>query len=75
MRISIKPVGSLTCVLLVLFFLVIGVFPERAHAADAREIDVSVNVALEQFRNEVKGAGEFLGGAKGYLVFPKVEFG
>jgi lipid-binding SYLF domain-containing protein len=41
-------------------------------AADAREIDVSVNVALEQFRKEVKGAEQFLANSKGYLVFPKV---
>ena len=52
--------------------LVLAAVPNRSQAADAREIDVSVNVALEQFRKEVKGAGEFLGSAKGYLVFPKV---
>jgi len=43
-----------------------------AQAADAREIDVSVQVALEQFRKEVTGANEFLAKADGYLVFPKV---
>ena len=43
-----------------------------AWAADAREIDVSVDVALDNFKKEVGGAQEFLSGAKGYLVFPKV---
>jgi lipid-binding SYLF domain-containing protein len=52
--------------------LAILFFNGMAYAADAREIDVSVDVALEQFKKEVAGAGEFLGNAKGYLVFPKV---
>jgi lipid-binding SYLF domain-containing protein len=47
-------------------------FNGTAYAADAREIDISVDVALEQFMKEVSGAGEFLASAKGYLVFPKV---
>ena len=47
-------------------------FPSSLLAADAREIDVSVNVALEQFHKEVEGAGQFLANSKGYLVFPKV---
>ncbi len=63
---------SLTCVFCVMFYLGTGFCGERVYAADAREIDVSVKVALEQFREEVKGAEEFLGSAKGYLVFPKV---
>ena len=46
--------------------------PAGAYAADAREIEVSVNVALEDFQKEVKGAPQFLAKAEGYLVFPKV---
>jgi lipid-binding SYLF domain-containing protein len=46
--------------------------PATILAADAREIDVSANVALEQFKKEVKGAKQFLAKANGYLVFPKV---
>ncbi len=42
------------------------------YAATAREIDVSVDVALERFHKEVKGANEFLNAAKGVLVLPKV---
>jgi lipid-binding SYLF domain-containing protein len=41
-------------------------------AASAREIDVSVDVALERFEAEVKGSKTFLESAKGVLVFPHV---
>lgn len=47
-------------------------FLSAAPAADKREIDISVDVALEQFQKEVRGAGKFLDNAEGYLVFPKV---
>ncbi len=43
-----------------------------SYAATAREIDVSVDVALERFYKEVKGAHEFTRSAKALLVFPKV---
>jgi len=45
---------------------------DSAVAATAREIDVSVDVALEKFENEVGGAKQLLASAKGVLVFPKV---
>jgi len=41
-------------------------------AKSAREIDVSVDVALEQFQQHVAGGKEFLASAKGVLVFPHV---
>jgi len=47
-------------------------FASSTHAATAKEIDVSVDVALERFNTEVKGAKEFLKSAKGVLVFPSV---
>ena len=43
-----------------------------AFAKSAQEIDVSVDVALEQFNKDIKGGEEFLKSAKGVLVFPKV---
>lgn len=43
-----------------------------ARAASAAEIDLKVDVALERFRKEVVGGAEFLGRAKGVLVFPEV---
>ena len=45
---------------------------DSAVAETAREIDVSVDVALENFEKDVGGAKQFLAGAKGLLVFPKV---
>lgn len=53
-----------------LFF---GLAPaSSALAASAKEIDVSVDVALERFEAEVKGAKAFLQTAKGVLAFPHV---
>jgi lipid-binding SYLF domain-containing protein len=45
---------------------------DNAVAASARELDVSVDVALENFEAEVGGAKQLLASAKGVLVFPKV---
>lgn len=47
----------------------------QALAATAKEIDTSVEVALERFAKEVKGGKEFLDSAKGVLVFPDVYKG
>jgi len=43
-----------------------------ANAATAREIDVSVDAALENFEKDVAGSKQFMASAKGLLVFPKV---
>ena len=45
---------------------------DRAIAATAQEIDVSVNVAMEKFQKDVSGSAQFLASAKGILVFPRV---
>lgn len=45
---------------------------ERADAATGKEIDVSVDVALENFGKEVAGGKEFLKSSKGILCLPKV---
>ena len=52
------------------FSLVIG--SGMALAKTAQEIDVSVDVALEQFNKDIKGGEEFLQSAKGVLVLPNV---
>lgn len=44
----------------------------QSYAATAKEIDVSVDVALKRFQNEIKGGKEFIKSAKGVLVFPRV---
>jgi lipid-binding SYLF domain-containing protein len=67
-----KPEFSRIIMITMMVFSVLTVLPAVAQAADAREIDVSVSVALEQFQKEVTGASEFLAKANGYLVFPKV---
>ena len=41
-------------------------------AKTAREIDVSVDVAIERFYKQVKGAREFVKSSKGMLVMPNV---
>ena len=49
-----------------------GWLSSPASAASAREIDVSVDVALERFEKEVQSSKTFLETSKGVLVFPKV---
>jgi len=44
-----------------------------AHAATAKEINASVDVALERFYKQVQGAKEFAKTAKGLLVLPNVK--
>jgi lipid-binding SYLF domain-containing protein len=53
--------------------LVLFLFSTTAsHAGSAREIDTSVNVALERFYKQVKGAEVFAKSAKGMLILPGV---
>jgi lipid-binding SYLF domain-containing protein len=44
-----------------------------AHADSAKEIDASVDAALQSFKKEVKGANDYLAAAKGVLVMPDVK--
>ena len=46
--------------------------PDGVRAATKKEVDASVDVALERFAKDVKGADEFLKAAKGVLVMPRV---
>ena len=48
------------------------ILAKDSYAATAKEIDVSVDVALKRFQNEIKGGKEFIKSAKGVLVFPSV---
>ena len=62
-----------TAAAVILFVLIISpYFSPGAQARSAKEIDVSVDVALNRFSNEVPGAKEFLENAKGVLVIPNV---
>lgn len=60
------------CLTLSLILLTTGRLVDQADAATAREIDVSVDVALEEFQKQVSGGKEFLDSSKGVLVLPKV---
>ncbi len=46
--------------------------PSVSNAKTAREIDASVDAALDRFTKQVKGAKEFIQAAKGVLVLPEV---
>ena len=56
--------------------LAIGTFwSDSGYAATARELDVSVDVALERFYQQVEGAKAFANTAKGMLILPNVTKG
>ncbi len=46
--------------------------PNSSDAATSREIDVSVDVAMDRFHEEVHGSENLVKKSKGVLVFPKV---
>ena len=60
-------------------FLLVSVFnvflTNNLLAKTAKEIDASVDVAVERFYNQVKGAEEFVKASKGMLVMPNVVKG
>jgi lipid-binding SYLF domain-containing protein len=64
--------GKYVFLIVCLVFVFCSCLPHLSHGETAREIDTSVDVALERFIREVKGAEEFLESAKGVLVFPRV---
>ena len=67
-------VKQMKALLFVWFLIVIIAVPvTNGVAATAKEIDVSVDVVLERFQKQVKGAAEFAQGAKGLLVFANVK--
>ncbi|MGO9138027.1 MAG: YSC84-related protein [Syntrophales bacterium] len=63
--------GKMTLAIFILA-IVVSLPLHTAHAATAKEINTSVDVALEHFAKKVKGANEFLKAAKGVLVIPNV---
>jgi len=60
-------------VLLCSLFVVLVLIPDGAGAATKKEINTNVNVALQRFVANVKGADEFLKASKGTLVMARVE--
>lgn len=63
----------LLCIFIILFFVISNA--SYASADTAGEIDTSVNISLDQFHKNVKGAAEFRKMAKGLLVMPNVMKG
>ena len=63
---------STVATVFILALLLAPNFSHVAQAATAKEIDVSVDVAMDRFKNEVRGANEYLENAKGVLVIPNV---
>ena len=59
------------CTVLTLTFCLIPC--DSSRAATAKEINVSVDVALERFYKQVQGSREFIHAAKGLLVMPNVK--
>lgn len=57
---------------LLLAVLSSGFLPSLSYAATAKEIDASVDAALNRFYDQVKGAKDFMQAAKGVLVIPGV---
>jgi len=67
-----KPILKVFVSVFIIALLVAPNFVSPAKALTAKEIDVSVSVALDRFKNEIPGANEFLANAKGVLVVPNV---
>ena len=66
---------SIQNVFAIVFIVALLAAPSLASVAKAettKEIDVSVDVALDRFKNEIPGANDFLANAKGVLVIPNV---
>ena len=59
-----------------LVIMIIGVFlSSNLHAKTAKEIDASVDAAIERFYQQVEGAKEYVEKSKGMLVMPNVVKG
>ena len=69
---STKQIISSVAAAIILLLVIAPHFSQGAQARSAKEIDVSVDVVLDRFKNEVPGANEFLKNAKGVLVIPNV---
>ena len=69
---SSKRILSLITPVFIIVLLIAPNFSHVAQAATAKEIDVSVDVVLDRFKNDIKGADGYLASAKGVLVLPNV---
>jgi len=67
---KLRKLGYLSCLGL---FLAGVCFGGLVYAKTAKEIDASVDVALDRFHKQVAGAKEFAKTAKGLLILPSVK--
>ncbi len=70
---SIKIQWSIRVLLLIILFC--AFLSSNLHAKTAKEIDASVDVAIERFYKQVEGAKELVKASKGILVMPNVKKG
>lgn len=68
---SIKIQWSMQVLLLIILFC--AFLSSNLHAKTAKEIDASVDVAIERFYKQVEGAEELVKASKGILVMPNVK--
>jgi len=61
--------------LLLVISVISALFSSNLFAKTAKEIDASVDVAIERFYKQVAGASEFVKASKGILVMPNVVKG
>jgi lipid-binding SYLF domain-containing protein len=67
-----KRIISTAAAVFIFILVIVPHFSPGALARSAKEIDVSVDVTLDRFKNEVPGAKEYLKNAKGVLIIPNV---
>lgn len=60
-------------VLALCFTFVFSLLAAASYAKTKEEIDASTRAAMDRFKKEVKGGTEYLKGAKGVLVMPRVK--
>ena len=70
---SFKIQWSIQVLLLIILFC--AFLSSNLHAKTAKEIDASVDVAIERFYKQVEGAKELVKASKGILVMPNVKKG
>lgn len=70
---SFKIQWSIQVLLLIILFC--AFLSSNLHAKTAKEIDASVDVAIERFYKQVEGAEELVKASKGILVMPNVKKG
>jgi lipid-binding SYLF domain-containing protein len=71
---ALKPVKFL-CFLIAAVILFGGVFAGQSLAASAKEIDASVDAAMDRFYKHVKDGKDVVHRAKGLLILPNVKKG